>query len=647
MICPRCGNEWDASKSPCTRCGLVIRVPGQPGSGPLGRTSTPLPRSNSTPLQPGGMQPVRQQPGSSLGTPPNTMLSQQNIQSPPPAMRNSAVPKTPTSMPVPPPTSFSASQAPNTPLPFNFPATPTTDTTRSSTNSSPLSGFESRTVPQGQANVPGQQNQGQRQAFNQINRPHPRTDSLTTSRSVPQRPQPGMPLHRSTDSLIPELQRNTNPPRPSRLVTDPIARDSTRATTSTQSPTQASSSLQQNSSAPTQPPQNGVRAVGAERNSLPPGTILRGGRYRLYELQEKQEWLSNAYEAMWVAQDAQRGAAQVIICEVALPDSNPMVVQTILRSSTMALTSVGRHPHIATLSDAFSDKGRHFFVFEPVEGESLLSRMRRTGRAMQEQEVIECCLQMTEVLELLAQQTPPLVHGMIRPEHIIVGRGNSGYVLTSFSILMAGGATQFIAGIDRTRLSVYSAPELTRGVIDVRSDLFSLIATAYHAVTGSIPASVSGSVPQAQRLNPNISPQFDAILSKGLRPIASQRYQRPSELRQELLAMRSVNGSLVSGTGQRFDQPASRVPDFGQSSQRPAPTSTATTASPSRVPDSVAQAFQSLAPADDLEEQKLLLPRPEELPPLDERNNTLHAALWLSAILVCLILLIYFGRGFF
>jgi serine/threonine protein kinase len=449
-----------------------------------------------------------------------------------------------------------------------------------------------------------------------------------------------MPLHRSTDSLIPELQRNANPPRPSRLVTDPMAQDSRR----TAHPTQSSSSLQQNSGALTQ---NGTRAVGVDRNSLPPGTILRGGRYRLYELQEHQEWLSNAYETMWVAQDAQRGAAQVIICEVALPDSNPMVVQSILRSSTMALTSVGRHPHIATLSDAFSDKGRHFFVFEPVEGESLLSRMRRTGRAMQEQEVIECCLQMTEVLELLAQQTPPLVHGMIRPEHIIVGRGNSGYVLTSFSILMAGGATQFISGIDRTHLPVYAAPELTRGVIDVRSDLFSLIATAYHAVTGSIPASVSGSVPQAQRLNPNISSQLDAILSKGLRPIASQRYQRPSELRQDLLAMRSVNGSLVSGTRQRFDQSASRVPDFGQSVQRPAPTSTATTASTSRVPDSVAQAFQSLAPAEDLGEQKLLLPRPEELPPLGARNDMLHAALWLSAILVSLILLVVFSRGFF
>src|SRR5215475_8482163 len=27
MTCPRCGNEWDVSKSPCSRCGLLVRIP--------------------------------------------------------------------------------------------------------------------------------------------------------------------------------------------------------------------------------------------------------------------------------------------------------------------------------------------------------------------------------------------------------------------------------------------------------------------------------------------------------------------------------------------------------------------------------------------------------------------------------------------
>jgi serine/threonine protein kinase len=334
-----------------------------------------------------------------------------------------------------------------------------------------------------------------------------------------------------------------------------------------------------------------------------------------------------------------------MMCELVLPESGSMVMQSTLRAATMALTSVGRHPHIPTLWDAFSDRGSNFFVFEPIEGESLLARMRRTGRAMAEQDVIECCLQMTEVLELLAQQSPPLVHGLISPEHIIVTRNGSQYVLTNFSIVLAGGATQFVAGIERTRLSVYTAPEFARGVIDVRSDLFALMATAYHAVTGSAPAGVSGSIPQAQRLNPNISPQFDAILAKGLRPVGGQRYQRPSELRQDLLAMRSVSGTLVSGggqSGQRFEplMPPMTTQPVSQRRERFEQPQAA-------VRDSVAQAFQSLAPSEDIEERKSLLPRPEELPPLEEKNDTLQAAFWLAGILICLLIIVILSRGLF
>ena len=328
----------------------------------------------------------------------------------------------------------------------------------------------------------------------------------------------------------------------------------------------------------------------------------------------------------------------MVICELMLPENNSMVTQSILRTAAMALTSVGRHPHIPTLWDAFSDHGRNFFVFEPIDGESLLSRMRRTGRAMQEQDVVECCLQMTEVLELLAQQSPPLVHGLISPEHIIISRPGSQYMLTHFSIVLAGGATQFVSGIDRSQLSPYTAPEFTRSLIDVRCDLYALLASAYHAMTGSAPAGVSGSVPQAQRINPSVSSQFDAILAKGLRPISSQRYQRSSELRQELLAMRSVSSTLVPGSGQRAGAAISpQVPD-GKQPYDPAAQS---------VQASVAQAFQSISPGGEDASARNLLPRPEELPAMPSGNSMLSAVIWLGIILVALVILVFLAHGSF
>jgi hypothetical protein len=596
MICPRCGNEWEANKGPCTRCGLVLRMSGQ-SSGTSGRTSPPPQNTYPYPQQTGNGSSIRpQSPNAPLrgSQTPNTQQSRDfPLTSKTPPLASASQP------------SLSA-QLPSTPRPSSFPVTPPPVSMPNT-----LPGFSS--LPHGNDEVRQAQQRQQSPSF----------------QGVPQRPQSATTQGRSTDSLGSNAAHSQASPRSNRLVTDPLGRERDIPRAQAQVP---SSSFQVNTAYQGSPasPANG---------ELAPDLLLRGGRYRLQEMRERQPWLSEAYEAIWVAQDAQRGASQVTICEVRLPESNTMVVQSTLRTAMMALSSVGRHPHIPALWDAFSDAGRHFFVFEPIEGESLMSRMRRTGRALPEQEVIECCLQLTEVLELLAQQSPPIVHGLIRPEHIIIGKNPPQFVLSNFSIILAGGATQFISGIDRTYLSPYAAPEFVRGSIDVRSDLFSLLATAYHAVTGSVPAGVSGSIPQALRLNPNISTQFDAILSRGLRPVSSQRYQRPSELRQDLLAMHSVSGSLVSGNsrGQHFEQPVLREASREQHPQ----------ASAQNVPDSIALALQSIAPPDDIfgDDHKQLLPRPEELPPLEEKDDRMRSAIWLAVILVALIILVYLSRG--
>ncbi len=441
-----------------------------------------------------------------------------------------------------------------------------------------------------------------------------------------QRPQVPVRPNRFADPSIQENYRAQAPLRVSRLVTESRMREAQPA------------SLLLSAA----PRQSGTGAAPTSLRPLTPGTLLRGGRYRLQELQERQEWLEGAYECLWLAQDGQRGGAYVLVSELVMPDNASVSVQSMLRSATVALTAAGRHPYVSPLWDAFSDQGRNFFVFEHRDGESLLSRMRRTGSALAEQEVIECCMQMTDVLEMLAQQSPPLVHGLIRPDHIIAGRSNAQYMLTSFSIVLAGGATQVVMGLDRSRLSPYTAPEFVRGPVDGRADLYSLLACAYHLVTGSVPTGANGGIPQAQRLNPSVSADFDAILAKGLRPTVSQRYQRPSELRRDLLALRPISGSLVAGNSQRTMQ------EFRSPLIAHPPTQAALPGVPQRrMPESVAQALPLIMtnPSDD-DDDRLLLPRPEDLPPMQEGHDMLTASIWLVAILICLIALVVVGRGF-
>jgi serine/threonine protein kinase len=588
MICPRCGNEWDATKGACARCGFVVRTAGQSGS---------------FPNQPNAPQKSSQQSGG---------LSNPNQQ----AAGMTSVKQQSGGLTAPVQPGFPVAGRPITPVP-----------TQSTNSPSPLD----RTFPKPtfEKNVLSGVPQSTQQAG------MGGTNSLAyTNGEQGHGFSPAYPANRSMNYPQQDMRRLQTPVQPQSPMRQYPSETSNRNIPNQQIPRPARS-FQQVPNTLT-PIRSNVMASNAR--PLLPGVLLRGGRYRLLELQERQDWLSGVFEAVWIGKDAHRAGSQVIITEVVLPENTSVMTQTILRTATMSLATVGRHPHIPGLWDAFSDQGRSFFVFEPIEGETLMGRMRFSGRTLPEQEVIECCLQLTDVLELLSQQSPQLVHGLIRPEHIVLSRNNLQYILTNFSVVLAGGATQHIAGMERSHLSPYTAPEFVRGVVDVRTDLYSLIATAYHAVTGSVPAGVSGSILQSQRINPNVSSAFDAILSKGLRTVPNQRYQRPSELRQDLLAMRSVSGTLVSGKGS-YQVIQNSSPTFvsknGQQTDLPAQRST----------DQVAQALPLLLNTnDDMEEPVLLLPKPEDLPPMKAGNDTMNAAILLSLILAVLIVVVVLSQ---
>jgi hypothetical protein len=71
-------------------------------------------------------------------------------------------------------------------------------------------------------------------------------------------------------------------------------------------------------------------------------------------------------------------------------------------------------------------------------------------------------------------------------------------------------------------------------------------------------------------------------------------------------------------------------------------------ASSQSVPDSVAQVLPGLLATglDDEVEPGLALPKPEDLPPLEQRNDMLQSLIWLVGILVCLIAIVIGSRGF-
>jgi hypothetical protein len=113
----------------------------------------------------------------------------------------------------------------------------------------------------------------------------------------------------------------------------------------------------------------------------------------------------------------------------------------------------------------------------------------------------------------------------------------------------------------------------------------------------------SSVIQRARQLNPHVSPQFESILSKGLRATAEQRYQDLTELHQDLMALRQV-GALSGESAPMIQKPVS----------------------------------------EEKQEYKLLVPAPETLPPFSTANDGLNAALLFVGIVVCMIPFLI-GRG--
>jgi serine/threonine protein kinase len=365
----------------------------------------------------------------------------------------------------------------------------------------------------------------------------------------------------------------------------------------------------------------------AEARQLLPGTLLHRGRYSLQKSLHKQEWPLGIVETTWAAFDTRIEKSLVIIRELNMPDGVPVEANFIPYTATKVFTSIGRNGHILPLRDVFSDQGSHFFVFEPVDGLPLMTLMFNNGRKLPAKEVVTCCLQIVELLDICWQQSPPLVHGNIRPEYIVKKSSDSQYVLTNFSVALAGGLARVVAGMEEKGSSPQTSHVLMKGLMDRRADLYMLLEVALYAITGQWLSGVGDTLIPAMVTASDISPNLRAILLKGLRVSLEQRYQTPAELYQDLQV-------LQSGYERELSPLHFAMSELGTLPSVPVVQVV--------KPESMDPLITDL-PVGGLLEQTLLVPLPEELPPLKEANDMRNAALWFVGMMFCLMLLL--GHG--
>jgi serine/threonine protein kinase len=142
------------------------------------------------------------------------------------------------------------------------------------------------------------------------------------------------------------------------------------------------------------------------------------------------------------------------------------------------------HPNIIRVFTMGEHEGRLYLVMEHLDEPSLEQRMELQGK-IPEKQVLEIGLGIASALQFAHEETG-LIHRDIKPGNILFGRGNIPK-LADFGL--AAGARSALGQQDEIwGTPYYVSPErLLRESEDIRSDIYSLGATLYHAMAGRPP----------------------------------------------------------------------------------------------------------------------------------------------------------------
>ena len=212
-----------------------------------------------------------------------------------------------------------------------------------------------------------------------------------------------------------------------------------------------------------------------------------------------------------------------------------------------------RHPNLPRVTDHFVIEGQgQYLVMDYIEGEDLRQRMDRLG-LLSEEEVITIGAAICDALSYLNSRVPPIVHRDIKPGNVKITPQGEIY-LVDFGLAKEWDTSQKTATGARAMTPGYSPPEqYGTARTDQRSDIYSLGATLYAALTSFVPEdAMSRAMGQEilspiQETNPRVSKRLASAIEKALQVRPADRYQSAKDFKQALL---DINKNIRRDTGE-------------------------------------------------------------------------------------------------
>ena len=215
------------------------------------------------------------------------------------------------------------------------------------------------------------------------------------------------------------------------------------------------------------------------------------------------------------------------------------------------------HSSIVSVYDRGEDQGQLWIAMKYIPGSDANALMKQTG-PFAPQDVVDVVTAVADALDYA--HAKGLLHRDVKPANILIdGMSATRHkiYLTDFGIARTIGNDTALTAANLTVGSIqYTSPEQLRGDdLNGRTDQYSLACTAFKLLTGRAPyperkpteiinAHLNAPIPHARSIRPDLPPEVDAVLARGMNKRAVNRYPTCMDFARDLgAALRTSSGT--------------------------------------------------------------------------------------------------------